>query len=82
MSEFEAVYQLKQIRERGPRVTIRIRGLAAHMIAFNRAKIYTDPDSVAATASALAFQPLIESAQPKSFLSRWRGLWRVRNRTN
>jgi hypothetical protein len=82
MTEFEAIYELKEIRERGPRVTVRIRGLAEHLIAFNRPKIYCDPDSVAQTASALAFQPVIESEQRKSLRNRWRGLWSLRKRAD
>jgi hypothetical protein len=61
------------IRSRGPRVRVRIHGLAEHLVMFNARKIYTDPQRVAQTASTLSFQPVLETEPPKSFLSRWRG---------
>jgi hypothetical protein len=77
----ELVYELKEVRVRGPRVTVRIRGLADYLLAFNRPKIYSDPQRVAETASALSFYPVLESEPRKSFLSRWRGFWRVGKHT-
>ena len=69
---------LQTLRERGPRVNIRIPGLREYLIHFNGPKTYQDHDSRHARGATNRFNYGIESTPPKTFSKRLREfLWPI-----
>ena len=72
MTEFQ--FEIQTLRERGPRVSIKIPGLREYLQFFNRPKIYSD-DSRAILPPSNRFNYGIESAPPKTTRERLKAVW-------